>query len=956
MFALHLLGGAVLEGPGGLVTGRAAHRRRLALLAVLSVARGRPVGRERVIGLLWPDHRTDSARHLLSESLYVLRKELGEDAFVSSGDDVGLNTAGVRCDVAEFDRAVEEGSLEEAARLYRGPFLDGFYVSDAPEFERWAEGERDRLARQMARALECLAEAAEGAGRPSQAVEWWRRLAVHDPYNSRVGIRLMQALDDAGERAAALWFAETHVGLLREELGVEPDADFAALVERLRSGPVRVPAPEPALAPPSPSPSSADSADAAPGPDAADPARSAAAPTAAEADASAPLDAPAVPSVPLSPAAVAQGSAPEPVVVQHAAPSAPPAVQVVAPSVATGQGAADAAPAAESAVEAGAAADASPRAEPVPSAAAADASPRAGAFPSSRGPDGAEPALAGAEMVPSRARDARSSARQSGRGGWGCRVARAWARPAAAVGVVLGLAAAALTGGVPARPEPSAPAGFDPRRIAVLYFDDYSRGEELGYLANGLTESLIHALSQVEALEVISRNGVKPYHHRTVLFDSMVADLRVGTVVEGSVQRAGDSVRVTVQLIDANTQAHLESRTVTYPLAGGIAMEDSLAAEVSGFLRQRLGREIALRETRLETRSAAAWQAVLQAQQASDDARRLGAAAHARDAASADRLLARADSLLGLAQRADPGWSRPALLRGWVHFQRGRMADDARGPALIRAALREADAVLAREPGNARALELRGTVRLRLVVSASDSAGQAREMERAEQDLRAAVAADPGLASAWNTLSALLRVRGNLAESELAGRRALQEDAYLAEASDILHRLALISMVRGDFAQARSLCDQGRRRAPDDWRFLECRLVLLRDDGSQAPDPALARALAGELERVYPSAQARADGRAYTPAYRLALQAAVLARAGQADSARAVLARAQRAVGSDSALRLSLMYDEAIVRSLMGDQDRARALLREVLARRPTLRAFAERDPLLRTLFAAGPT
>lgn len=52
---------------------------------------------------------------------------------------------------------------------------------------------------------------------------------------------------------------------------------------------------------------------------------------------------------------------------------------------------------------------------------------------------------------------------------------------------------------------------LDPTRLAVLYFDDFSPGGELGYLANGITEALIHDLSQVEALEVISRNGVKPY-------------------------------------------------------------------------------------------------------------------------------------------------------------------------------------------------------------------------------------------------------------------------------------------------------------------------------------------------------------------------------------------------------------------------------------------------------------
>jgi DNA-binding SARP family transcriptional activator len=183
MFALNLLGGAALEGRGGPVTGRAAHRRRLALLAVLAAARGRMVARERILGLLWAEHDGSRARHLLSESLYVLRKELGEDAFLAAGDEVGLNGEVVASDVAGFEGAVEDGDLEGAARLYRGPFLDGFYVADAPEFERWAEAERDRLARVFTRALESLAGAREGEGRPQEAAEWGRRLAVHEPDN-----------------------------------------------------------------------------------------------------------------------------------------------------------------------------------------------------------------------------------------------------------------------------------------------------------------------------------------------------------------------------------------------------------------------------------------------------------------------------------------------------------------------------------------------------------------------------------------------------------------------------------------------------------------------------------------------------------------------------------------------------------------------------------------------------
>ncbi|HLM69698.1 MAG TPA: hypothetical protein VK358_19300, partial [Longimicrobium sp.] len=141
MFTLNLLGGAAFHGHDGPVEGRAAHRRRVALLAILAVARGRTVGRERIVGLMWPEQTAARARHLLSESLYVLRKELGADAFISAGDEVGLNGGVVTSDVEQFEAAVEEGNLEGAARVYRGPFLDGFFVADAPEFERWAEGE-----------------------------------------------------------------------------------------------------------------------------------------------------------------------------------------------------------------------------------------------------------------------------------------------------------------------------------------------------------------------------------------------------------------------------------------------------------------------------------------------------------------------------------------------------------------------------------------------------------------------------------------------------------------------------------------------------------------------------------------------------------------------------------------------------------------------------------------------
>ena len=75
-------------------------------------------------------------------------------------------------------------------------------------------------------------------------------------------------------------------------------------------------------------------------------------------------------------------------------------------------------------------------------------------------------------------------------------------------------------------------------RIAVLYFDEPEGDSALRRVAGGITEELIYELSGVTAFQVISRNGVAPYRDRPVTLDSMIAALRVNTVVDGSVQRS----------------------------------------------------------------------------------------------------------------------------------------------------------------------------------------------------------------------------------------------------------------------------------------------------------------------------------------------------------------------------------------------------------------------------------
>lgn len=237
MYSLRLLGVISLEGPSGPVSGRVTQRRRLALLALLGAAGDRGWTRDRLVGLLWPEASDGQARHLLSDSLYVIRQALDGDGVSASGDVLRLNAEAVWTDAVAFERAIKEGQLQEAVELYRGPFLDGFHVGDALELERWVETERSRLAGLYSTALETLAQQAEDAGEHATAVEWWRRLAAHDPYNSRRALRLMQALMKAGNPAGALEHARVHELLVKEELGVEPSDELMQVVERLKREP-----------------------------------------------------------------------------------------------------------------------------------------------------------------------------------------------------------------------------------------------------------------------------------------------------------------------------------------------------------------------------------------------------------------------------------------------------------------------------------------------------------------------------------------------------------------------------------------------------------------------------------------------------------------------------------------------------------------------------------------------
>ncbi|HYT82406.1 MAG TPA: hypothetical protein VEK86_03080, partial [Gemmatimonadales bacterium] len=469
--------------------------------------------------------------------------------------------------------------------------------------------------------------------------------------------------------------------------------------------------------------------------------------------------------------------------------------------------------------------------------------------------------------------------------------------------------------------------GLDPRHVAVLYFADESRRRSLGYLADGLTESLIDQLRQVPTLTVISRNGVRPYQSPDFPADSVARALGAGTIVRGSVDAAGDRYRVSVRLIDGASGADFNRASFEQPAGALLAIRDSLAQRVAEFLRERLGAELRLREERSSTRSTEAWSLLQQGERARKDAE---ARLQADDVDGTFAGLARADSLLALAEAADPRWVEPVVQRGLIAHRWARLAGDRKRAAqLLGEALGHAERALRLSPGEPRALELRGTVRYTsyLAELSSDPAEQARLLTAARQDLETATRADPTLAGAFSTLSHLYYQTEDVPAAVLAARRAYEEDAYLTAANDVLWRLFIGSYDLEQFSQATRWCDEGSRRFPRYYRFTECRLLLMTTDATE-PDPARAWRLYALLDSLTPPPVKAAElhrGKM--------IVGAILARARLADSARHVLVAARGDERVDP--QQELLFLEAFGRTLLGERAEAIELLKRYVAANP---------------------
>jgi DNA-binding SARP family transcriptional activator/TolB-like protein len=438
-------------------------------------------------------------------------------------------------------------------------------------------------------------------------------------------------------------------------------------------------------------------------------------------------------------------------------------------------------------------------------------------------------------------------------------------------------------------------------RIAILPFSDHSENGELVGLASALTEVLAQSLTRSRSLEIVSPMGVALLRERGTPGDSVGRLLSADFLVGGSLAVADGRVRVAVELMDGRTGSVVRHEVVERPWDDSRILVEDVVSRTAAFLRREVGSQIEVKRVRAQTSSEQAWRDVLEAKALQEG---LPPLIRDREYDAVLRELVRADSLLARAATLDRRWAEPLLLRGWLLESRAFVsmaqapADTTARRKLLEAGRSMADRAAERNPKDPRIHELRGTLHqhfARLPGTTADS--MYARLAAAERELRRATELDAYMQTAWRRLAQVLFMSGRYAEAKFAAERAYRLDPLVREVNTLIMLLAASSLELGDDADSERWCLEGRRGFPDELPFLYCLAALHAwGDGIRA-DPAAVRSEIHRFERTHFKIQPELIARFET------LVAAAYARAGQPDSARAIVARLDDAgTGSDAGL------------------------------------------------------
>src|SRR5436190_5480495 len=275
--SVSLLGTFHVTKDGSPATGFDTDKTR-ALLAFICVEASHAHRREALAGLLWPEQPDEISRKNLRHALYKLRQLLGEEEespgsaqdrlpgfLLITPQSIQFNAASDHhLDVEAFTDLIEacrthrhrrveqcstcNGRLRQAAELYRGDFLEGFFLEDSQAFEEWLVLKREGLRRQAVEVFRRVAIYYETRAKygptPSsagsrqsleQALQYCYRQLELEPWSEEAHRRVMGLLALSGQRSAALAQYERCRQALLEELGVEPESETTELYERIKA-------------------------------------------------------------------------------------------------------------------------------------------------------------------------------------------------------------------------------------------------------------------------------------------------------------------------------------------------------------------------------------------------------------------------------------------------------------------------------------------------------------------------------------------------------------------------------------------------------------------------------------------------------------------------------------------------------------------------------------------------
>jgi len=301
-------------------------------------------------------------------------------------------------------------------------------------------------------------------------------------------------------------------------------------------------------------------------------------------------------------------------------------------------------------------------------------------------------------------------------------------------------------------PEPAAVASDepDPASIAVLPFEDLSPQGDQGYFSDGIAEEILNVLVRIDGLEVASRTSAFRFRDRDDIgIPGIARELEVRHVLEGSVRKAGDAIRVTAQLIDGQSDKHLWSDTYDRSLTAEnvFAIQDEIATAIVAALRESIALpESASPEVGMQTGSLDAYELFLEARALFNQRQKLD----------------RADALLERAVDLDPEFAGAWAIRAAIYMLNSEYGfiDVTRDIAVQRVEAFSANA-LATDPDNALALSVQA---FNQQIEARDGRAE-HDIQTIIDDLKRALELDPTNGSTRNWLGISF---GETGEIELA--------------------------------------------------------------------------------------------------------------------------------------------------------------------------------------------